>query len=482
MCVATNAASRYGSHMNIMHSNRVLAIEVTAQAKASSRHTELGPDRVSNPRDRLTLVTGFALAALIWIVTLFAPMNTALAQTQTDSIITRSVVVQEGETLRSIARREFGKSGLSSMLANFNALQESDALFAGQIIRIPLFTPVERQFATVIFVKGDVVKNNIEVKRDDKVYLHELLVTGEAGFAAIQFSSGSVVTLQPNTHAKLERLNCLDSDASCLIVLDSAQGEVSSDVNRRDGQPTEFTIKTPYASAAVRGTIFEMNAVSSKLLVGVTEGEVLLQGASDLPLDQGFGTVAQVDLPPLDPIALLPAPVYRYIPTRAAKGDTISWWALSDVEQYLINLSSDEDGLEVVANYNETQGILAVDDINAGEYFMNVRGIDSNGLKGFKSPTKIVVAAIDENVEPVETEVSRVGNEFLVKIIDPPETAPGYEIQVSTKPDFTDPLSVDVSNPGTAIFRLQSDKIYTRARVLLEPEKVSAFGSVAESQ
>lgn len=410
------------------------------------------------------------------------PAANVFAQKQTDSIITRSVVVEEGDTLRSIARQEFGKSGLSTMLASFNGMQESESLAIGQIIRIPLFTPVDRQFATVIFAKGVVTKNDTQVKRDDKIYLHELLVTGDDGFASLEFASGSVINLQPKTHAKLERLNCLDSDASCLIVLDSAQGEVSSDVRRRDGQPTEFTINTPYASAAVRGTLFEINALDSKIIVGVTEGEVLLKGsANNVPLDQGFGSIAPANKPVSGPIALLPAPVYRYIPTRAAKGDAISWWALSDVNQYLINLSVDEGGMDVVANYNENQGILAIDDLDAGEYFMNVRGVDSNGLKGFKAPIKIVVATIDESVEPVNTVVSRLGNEFLVKIIDPPETSPGYEIQVSRTADFSDPLSVDIANPGTAVFRLESDKIYARARVLIEPEKVSVFGDVSES-
>lgn len=413
-----------------------------------------------------------------------APVASVSAQSKTDSIITRNVIVKQGDTLRSIARREFGKSGLSNMLANFNGMQETQPLVAGQIIRIPLFTPVDRQFATVIFAKGVVTKNNEQVKRDDKIYLHELLITGEDGFASLEFASGSVINLQPKTHAKLERLNCLDSDDSCLIVLDSAQGEVSSDVKRRDGQPTEFTIKTPYASAAVRGTIFEMNALSSKIIVGVTEGEVVLQAAasdSNVPLDQGFGSVAASNAPPLDPIALLPAPVYRYIPTRAAKGDSISWWALSDVDQYLINLSADAGGMDVIANYSENKGILSIDDLDAGEYFMNVRGIDSNGLKGFKAPTKIMVAEIDESVLPVNTVVSRNGNEFLVKVIDPPETSPGYEIQISRTADFSDPLSVDIANPGTAIFRLESDKIFSRARVLIDPAKVSAFGDVSES-
>lgn len=411
-----------------------------------------------------------------------APFTTASAQTETDTIITRTVVVKYGETLRTIARREFGKSGLSTMLANFNSMREDQKLIAGQVIRIPLFTPVERQFATVIFAKGQVTKNDEQVERDDKIYLHELVVTGDNGFASLEFASGSVVNLQPNTHAKLERLNCLDSDDSCLIMLDSAQGEVSSDVQRRDGQPTEFTIKTPYASAAVRGTMFEMNAQDSKIIVGVTEGEVLLQAeTSDVPLDEGFGSVASATAPPLDPVALLPAPVYRYIPTRAARGDTVSWWALSDVNQYLIDLSADETGMDVIAKYNETDGLLAIDDLDAGEYFMNVRGIDSNGIKGYKAPTKLTVAAIDDSVPPVNTSVSRSGNEFLVSVIDPPETSPGYEIQISRTADFSDPLSVDISNPGTAIFRLESDKIYSRARVLIDPSNVSAFGDISES-
>ena len=408
---------------------------------------------------------------------------TALAQSNSDSIITRNVVVEEGETLRSIARREFGKSGLAAMLANFNSMNEADPVSAGQIIRIPLFTPVERQFATVIFAKGTVSKNDEPLKRDDKVYLNELVKTGGDGFASLQFASGSVINLQPLTHAKLEKLNCLESDDSCLIMLHSAQGEVSSDVQRRDGQPTEFTINTPYASAAVRGTLFELNAVSKDILLGVTEGEVVLESGTDnsLPLEQGFGTVVGENTPPIDPVALLPAPVFRHIPTRAAKGDRVSWWALSDVEQYLVNISSDPDGQQVVANYNETQSILSIDDIDAGEYFFNVRGIDNYGLKGIKSPTKLIVAAIDESIEPVNTAISRAGNEFRVNVIDPPETALDFEIQVSTNAEFTDPLSVDVSNPGTAIFRLESDKIYSRARVLLDPEKVSEFGETAES-
>jgi hypothetical protein len=69
----------------------------------------------------------------------------------------------------------------------------------------------------------------------------------------------------------------------------------------------------------------------------------------------------------------------------------------------------------------------------------------------------------------------------LVRVIDPPSDAAGYEIQVATNADFSDPLSVDVAETAAAIFRLEADKIYSRARILVDPEKVSAFGQVAES-
>jgi len=460
---------RVGAH----RSRAPVSIQISAGNSVADKAT--GKKR----RLRLALVSTLILLALFALII----NSQANAQMQSDTIITRSVVVEEGDTFRTIARRELGKSGLSSMLANFNGMSETANLVAGQSVRVPLFSPVERQFATIIFVKGDVKKNDEPISRNEKVFLHELLSTGEDGFATIQFGSGSVVNLQPLTHAKLQRLNCLESDKSCLIELDSPQGEVSSNILRRDGQPTEFRINTPYASAAVRGTKFEMNAVSSQLLVGVTEGEVVLGNSSaSLPLDVGFGTIAAADKPPADPIALLPAPVYRYIPTRAAKGDRISWWALSEVDQYLINLSSDENGREVVANFSEKEGAVTIEDLEAGEYHMNVRGIDSNGLKGFKSPTKIVIAAIDDSIEPVTTQVSRQGSEFLVKIVDPNENTPGYEIQISTTEDFSDPLSVDIDDSATALFRLESDKVFTRARILLDPMLVSAFGGVTASE
>ncbi len=420
-----------------------------------------------------------AVIAIAFAVSLLSPVFA----NEHNELITRSVVAKQGDTLAIIAREELGRSGLAPLLADFNNLSVNQSLTPGQSILIPLFTPSTREFATVVFVKGKVLKGRKALNLDDKIYLHELLITGDDGFASMVFESGSVVNLQPKTHAKLEKLNCLETDDNCLIVIDSAQGEISSDVKNRDGQETDFRIKMPYASAAVRGTFFEVNADNEAIVVGVTEGEVLLNAEnSDVPLDQGFGSVAEKGNAPSAPIALLPAPVYRYIPTRAAPGDRISWWNLTNANTYLSSITTDEAGVDIVAGLNNEDSLLPIKEMEAGDYFLNVRGIDPNGLKGFISSTRLTVASIDPDTAPVNTQITREGEQFLVEVVNPEGEAPGYEIQVSRTEDFTDPLSVDTNSSGSALFRLDSDKIFTRARVLLEPKKVSEFGEISASQ
>jgi hypothetical protein len=399
------------------------------------------------------------------------------------SIIARDTTAIAGDTFRSIARRELGKSGLSSQLAAFNDLPEDSPLEDGQLIRIPLYVPARREFATVVFVKGQVSRADTALQRDDEIYLNDLIATGENGFLSLEFSSGSVVNLQPNTAARLMRLNCLPVDDSCLIEVEADTGELKADVNSRNGQPTEFRITTPYASAAVRGTVFDVNTRDASVLIGVTEGNVDV-AAQDImvPLDAGFGAITEEGKPPSDPIELLPAPVYRYVPLRVAAGDEISWWELSDVNTWLAQLSTDSAGNSVTAEFSSTTNHLQITDVEPGDYYLNLRGLDGNGLKGFVSSTRLTVAAIDESLQPIDITVTRQGREFLASIVNPPADAAGFEIQVANTKDFTDPLSVDVGQPGSAVFRMDSVQVYARARLLLNPQTVSAFGAVAESR
>lgn len=419
------------------------------------------------------------------------------------TIVSRDVIVSEGDTLRTLALEHLGRAGFAPMLAEFNDLVESAPLISGNIIRIPIHVPARGEFAEVVFVKGNatlmrraddsaeipVAANTasgntgagIILERNAQIQSGDTITTGPNGYVSIAFSTGSVVNLQPGTTATLQRLNCLPNDDSCLIEIIAEDGKVLSDIEHRDNQPVEFRISTPYASAAVRGTIFDM-AAADDLKVGVTEGAVSLSAQNkDVNLDTGFGAIVEPGQTPSDPIALLPPPVFKRVPTRVAPGDTVTWWPFSDASSYGAKISNDEAAVETLEAFDVAEDSISFDNIASGDYYLTVRAVDSNGLQGFTSNTRLTIAQIDPDVEPVSTVVSRQGSEFLVTVENGPEIARGYEIQVANDDTFADPLSVDVNEKGSAIFRLDNTRVFTRARVLLDPYTVSAFGETSSS-
>lgn len=453
------------------------------------------------------------------IFALFCCTSSAIAQQngsntvifEEHSIVSRDYLVVTGDTFRKIARRELGQAGLAQPLAEFNGLVESAPLAAGQIVRIPIHVPPRREFAQVIFLKGSVLvqralkKDNSEVDesitvgaqhsdvssvqmlpldRDSEVYPGDLIDTGSNGFASIEFSSGSVINLQPNTEAQINRLNCQPQDDSCVIDVKTFRGKVTSNVQSREDQPIDFRISTPYASAAVRGTVFDIEASSANLIVGVTEGLVdLTSSASDqaLALDLGFGSVVKQGQAPSEPIALLPSPVFKRIPARLAAGDTISWWPNTQATKYGALVSTDAAGSDTLSASETSTQRIGFNTLDVGDYFLTLRAVDENGLRGFTSTSRITIAAIDAELGTVDTSISKQGSEYLVEISNPLDVANGYEVQISNDQSFNDPLSVDIDPSGTAVFRIGEGQVFTRARVLMDPFTVSAFGPTARS-
>ncbi len=411
-------------------------------------------------------------------------------------IISRDVVVADGDTLSSIAARELGKTGYAPQLAEFNGLVTNAPLIPGNIIRIPVHVPARGEFAQVVFVKGNVTASRtggdpaqtsndqnatITIERNMEILSGDKILTGSDGYVSIEFSSGSVVNMQPDTEALLSRLNCLPGDDSCVIEIKTIKGKVTSNVERRDDQPVDFRISTPYASAAVRGTVFDIDS-GDALRVGVTEGNVnITADDQQINLETGFGTVVEEGQPPRPPTSLLPAPVFRRVPARVAPEDSVTWWPFSDAASYDALVSNDEAGNETLATFEVANDQIRFETMDAGEYFLIIRAIDQNGLRGFTSNIPLTIASVDTSVAPVVTAVTRQGSEFLVQIIDPPTYAAGFEIQLANTEAFEDPLSVDVNATGAAVFRLANDQVFTRARILLDPQTVSPYGEISSS-
>ncbi|MBX2880666.1 MAG: FecR domain-containing protein [Granulosicoccus sp.] len=441
-------------------------------------------------------ITALFFSLLISVTNAQAQQESSTSTDPLDAatIISREVIVEPGDTLISIANREMGRAGFAPMLADFNSLTASAPLVEGSTIRIPIYVPGRGEFAEVLFVKGTVTVQRastqtqsdttlpvIALSRNDQILSGDTITTADDGYASIAFSNGSIVNLQPGTTATLQRLNCLATDDSCLIELLTEQGEVKSNVIRHDGQPMEFKINTPYASAAVRGTMFDFDA-SDNLKLGVTEGEVAISAeAQTRDLGTGFGLVVEPGQAPPEPVALLSAPVFKRVPPRMAVGDTVEWWALGNAAAYGARLSTDEQSNDLVEFMQVDSATIGFDSTASGDYYLTVRALDTNGLKGFTTNTRLTIASIDPALEPVTTAVTRQGREFLVSVQSGPDNANGYEIQLATEESFSDPLSIDVNSNGTAIFANDATRVFARARALIDPYTVSAFGPISSN-
>jgi len=397
------------------------------------------------------------------------------------TIVARDITVAEGETLVDIARRELGFAGLAGPLADANGLAPDAVLLAGQTLRIPIHVPAGDEFVVVIFVKGEASLNGEPLDSDAQVVIGDVVETGPTGFVALEFSSGAVVNLQPETRLTLQQLACLSDDDSCRVLIDATRGRVGVSVDTRDEQPTDFRVTTPFASAAVRGTEFELSAAADAMRVAVFEGDVqaaALGTSVDLP--EGFGSVTPDAQPPSPPLPLAPSPVYRNVPARLAPGDAVRWWPLTDVERYRADWSIDSAGQQLVASVDVAGDALGPGEREPGDLFLTVRGIDADQLPGFGATTRVVIAGIDDAATAPAVTLERQAQEFLVRVENPVDDAAGFELQLSRTDDFADPLSVDVGPPGQAVFRLDADTVFARARQLITPQRVSNFGAVAE--
>lgn len=429
------------------------------------------------------LVAGLTIAlATTGFVSSASAQQASDSDTASTQTYTREITIRPGDTLSHIAQREMGNANAAERLANYNGLAISKILRPGDTLEIPVSLPIREEFANVIFTKGDVKLNGDPVQLDDEVRLNDSIETGKTGYVSLAFVTGTLINLQPNTVARLITLHCQRGDELCVIEMAADKGTLSTDVRRDGDQPTDFRIRTPYASAAVRGTKFDVEADGTGLRVGVTEGNVnLVASGSDqeVALDIGFGSASAATGPLGSPIDLLPAPVFRFVPPRIAVGDTLRWFGLTDTPAYTLQIATAPSGVGVATDARVGSDLYSLTDtIPVGDYSLLLRAVDPNGLLGFPAVTPITVAAIDEALPEVVTSITIENGTYIIEVVDPPQDTPGFEIQVASDANFSDPLSVDVDNSGISRLRLPGDTLFARARILIDRTTVGRFGDI----
>jgi len=400
----------------------------------------------------------------------------------------RSVVVTTGDSFLSIALREFGSAAYGRMIAEHNELDYHAVLTPGQLVYIPLEAVSRADTAEVFFSKGKVIRyfagatdQADTLSTGDHILAKDIIRTFAHAFVSLRFPSGTVINIQPDSLVQLINLDCLQRSVSCVVELSATKGSLNSNVTQRGSQPAQVIINTPHASAAVRGTIFDIDAGTDQILIGVTEGEVDVsaQGRST-GLVQGLGVKTRAGQASDSPVKLLPAPSLRRLPPRVTVEDILGWYPVSGAAGYRLALSRDAEGAATLYEVEETGVRHQIQLVDAGQYFIAVRAIDNTGFKGFVVRQPMVVAAVDDTLAAVELVLLEDGNDQILKAADVPVGAEGIEIQLSFSEDFLELGSVDVPLDGGVVFTPAAVVQYARARTLRGSSTTSRFGPVLE--
>lgn len=339
--------------------------------------------------------------------------------------------------------------------------------------------------ATIDFVKGYATiypSNDTTValfaKRGMKIIENDFIITGDDGFISMSFSTGTVVNIQPLSEINMEKIDCKNKSNRCHVVLQAIKGNLNTNVESLTDYDNQFTIETPYASAAVRGTIFDIDLNDTRLLTGVTEGRVSVNselGTVEVPTN--FGTLVQLDQPPTAPKPLLSAPTFIPGATRYDTGGELAWNNVAMANKYLVSLSN-TSGL--VYSKKQTGTLHNLQTLDASSYTAQVRAIDNDGFKGQVSEYEFDVVKID-NTKPGPTLSATVeATEYSIVVKPQNAIANLIELHFSATKDFDKPVNLDINTGEVVSSDRANSTIYVRGRGVLNNTTVTPFGPVIE--
>jgi len=339
--------------------------------------------------------------------------------------------------------------------------------------------------ATVDFVKGyaTIFPENDStaaffVKRGMSIGEKDYLITGEDGFISLSFSTGTVVNIQPLSEVSMDVLDCAPNATPCNIVLDAFKGSINSNVNRADEDAVQFTINTPYASAAVRGTVFDIDVASERLLAGVTEGQVNVKAATgEVELPENFGTQVRENQTPSEPKPLLVAP--QFIPglSRYETGGEVSWESVGLAERYLVSF---DNATGLVYREESAETLHRLRPLEVGTYAMHIRAIDNEGFKGQVAERMFDVVKTN-NSRNGPSVLATIGvNDFTVLVPKHSSNESKIELNFSPSKEFDHLINLDVLTGEAVSLDRPKNSIFVRARGVLSNTEVTPFGPILE--
>ncbi|MQX52467.1 FecR domain-containing protein [Alcanivorax sediminis] len=272
-------------------------------------------------------------------------------------------------------------------LASYNGLDNPHSIRPGDTLRVPIDWLKEKPIsATVRGVTGEVLLypaaggEPVVVTEGQTVAFGDALETGMDGSAKVHFADQSVVRIKPSSLLVVNQYRRFLGQKGERTELRLERGAIRNSVSPQDQDEATFEVYTPGVVAAVRGTEYYLTVDGAETSRNeVLEGQVDVSGRKTTrEVMAGYATLAAVDEPPIEPVALLPAPSLAV--TESPTGADAVWPAQADAQQYVVEWYQQPDdtllGQQFVSETRWQQNLPV------GEYRLLVRAVDANGLRG----------------------------------------------------------------------------------------------------
>ena len=375
-------------------------------------------------------------------------------------------------------------------LQRLNGISDPNHMPPGSKLRIPLkWTQIKPSDAAVLEFSGDVsvtiagsankqpVTPGMLLKTGDEIQ------TGSESSATLEFDDGSRLILREDSDLKLEKLESYGDEDIFNTQLKLKRGRTDNEVNPYKKPGSRFEIRTPSATAAVRGTVYRV-AVPDQ----TTTTTEVIEGKVDVANDRGktgvsggYGTVAKRGEPPTPPVILLAAPNLSKVPDLIERLPLrFKLPEIENARSYRIQItmdptfqSLDYDGISPTAS-------AKIAELPDGKYLMKVRGIDDKDLEGFDSLHSFILNAKPEAPFPVvpkpEGAVPVGHSDFSWS---KSEGISSYHFQLADNTAFDHPVVNTTDNKGSTINITQAltpGKWYWRVAAVDPVEGSGPFG------
>ncbi len=373
-------------------------------------------------------------------------------------------VVQTGESLYRIAQEQLEDPARWPEVARLNRLARPSKLQPGQRLLLPLaLMKGQASQATVAYVRGGVLADGAALRIGDRIEEAATLTVPSQGFISVTLADGSLLQLQSDSTARLVRLRDLPRETrNTLIQLD--RGRIDLRVSPQT-PGSRFRVKTPLATAGVRGTRFGVTMAADGALTAtdVIEGLVAVgavaavgaapPGAAEAEVSIGQGAVVR----PGRALALRPLPPappwteelrLEQLPGVLPMGD------VRDGQQVRVEIAEDDDFTRVVATL-QGRPPLTVPALPDGHYRIRGRLLDAEGLFGLESASRVRVKTLPHApIARAPSEGQVVPPAPVVFRCTEVPGAQGYLFQVAEEPGFERLLAERQVPPDACTFTL----------------------------